>query len=129
MSYYFKTSLNCPFEQAIAKTKEALQIEGFGVLSEIDMATTFKNKLEKDIDSYTILGACHPASAFEAVQSEPHVGLMLPCNVIVRKISEEVTEVAAIDPIASMMAINNPMLVSVALSVQSKLKNVIQSLK
>lgn len=129
MSYYFKTKLSNNFADAVIKTKEALQKEGFGVLTEIDMAATFKNKLEKEIASYVILGACHPASAFEAVGKEPLVGLMLPCNVVIRKISDEETEIAAIDPIASMMSIQNTELGAVATTVQNKLKNVIKSLK
>lgn len=129
MSYYFKTVLQSNFADSIVKAKEALQKEGFGVLTEIDMANTFKNKLDKEIASYTILGACHPASAYEAVEKEPYVGLMLPCNVVVRKISENETEVVAIDPIASMMSIQNSELGLVASTVQSKLQNVINSLK
>jgi uncharacterized protein (DUF302 family) len=129
MSYYFKTVLQSNFADSIVKTKEALQLEGFGVLTEIDMANTFKNKLDKEIAPYTILGACHPASAYEAVGKEPLVGLMLPCNVVVRKIADDVTEVAAIDPIASMMSIQNKDLGFVASTVQSKLQRVINSLQ
>lgn len=128
MSYYFKTIISKNFEDAIMKTKEALQQEGFGVLTEIDMAATFKNKLDKEISPYIILGACHPTSAFEAIEIEQLVGLMLPCNVVVRKITDSETEVAAIDPMASMISIQNSELGLVAKTVQSKLQNVIKSL-
>ena len=118
MSYYFSKTLDLSFEDAIAHDTEELKKEGFGELTEIDVSGTLK---------YTILGACNPNYAYQALQSERHIGTMLPCNVIVQA-TEGGTEVAAVDPIASMSAIENPQLGEIAQQVQGLLRKVIASL-
>ncbi|MDC6405288.1 MULTISPECIES: DUF302 domain-containing protein [Maribacter] len=129
MGYYFSTELkNITFEEAISKTKEALKEEGFGVLTEIDMKTTLKQKLDVDILNYKILGACNPSMAYQALQAENKIGTMLPCNVIVQEIKEGNIEIAAVDPAASMQAIKNDDLVLIAKKVRAKLEQVIQNL-
>ena len=127
MSYRFSTTLPLSIDDADAKTREALQAEGFGVLTEIDIQATMKKKLDADYAGYRILGACNPPMAHQALQAEPHIGLMLPCNVILRE-TEGGTEVSAVDPIASMAAIENETLGGVAMEVQGRLKRVIEAL-
>ena len=128
MRYYFSKTLNISFDEAVAKVTEELRKEGFGILTDIDVKATLKKKLDVDFREYRILGACHPQFAYQALQAEDKIGTMLPCNVIVQKLAEGKVEVAAIDPIASMMAIQNPSLGGVAQQVQAKLKKVIESL-
>lgn len=128
MSYYFSKILQDDFDIAIAKVTEALKQEGFGVLTEIDIQSTLKKKLDLDFRKYKILGACNPGFAYKALQTEPTIGTMLPCNVTVQEHKAGEVEVTAIDPIASMMAIENDQLVEVARDVREKLKRVIQSL-
>ncbi len=129
MDYVFKTTLNTDFEGAIEKVVAALQERGFGVLTEIDVKSTFKKKLDVDFRNYRILGACHPQHAYRAIQNEPWIGAMLPCNVVVQENPEGQIEVAAIDPVASMQAVENPNLGEVAQEVRGLLKEVIESLK
>lgn len=128
MSYYLGTTLDLPFDAAIARTREALKDEGFGVVTEIDIKDTLKTRIGVDFRRYTILGACNPGLAHEALLLEDKVGTMLPCNVIVQEAGPERTEVAAIDPVASMQAIENPRLHAAAGIVRDKLRNVIDSL-
>ncbi len=128
MSYYFSRKLNMGFDAAIDKVTEALKEEGFGILTEIDVKETLKKKLDVDFQPYRILGACNPPFAYQALQAEDKIGTMLPCNVIVQQTGENEVEVAAVDPIASMQAIENPKLGEVAHQVQEKLKKVIESL-
>ena len=128
MKYYFEKTLNTDFETAVSKTVEALKKEGFGVLSEIDIHEKLKEKLDVDFRKYKILGACNPAYAYQALQKEDKIGVMLPCSVIVQEKSGGTIEVAAVDPVASMSAIENPELKNIALEVQKKLKNVIDKL-
>ena len=128
MSYYLSRTLETPFEAAVEKVTEALKKEGFGVLTEIDMQATMKKKLDVDIQKYRILGACNPPLAYQAIQAEDKIGLMLPCNVIVQEVAGGGTEVAAIDPVASMQAVNNPKLGEVGVQVREKLRRVIDSL-
>lgn len=128
MSYYFSTIVNDNFSNAIQKVTDALKTEGFGVLTEIDMRATMKKKLDVDIPPYTILGACNPPFAYRALQAEEKIGTMLPCNVVVQEIAPGKVEVAAVDPIASMQAIQNPLLGELAEEVSNKLKKVIQHL-
>jgi uncharacterized protein (DUF302 family) len=127
MSYYFSKTLDLDFDNAIARVTEELKKEGFGVLTEIDVQATLKKKLDVDFQKYRILGACNPPYAYKALQNENKIGTMLPCNVIVQEV-EGKTEVAAIDPIASMQAVENEDLGEVALIVQGKLRKVIDSL-
>jgi len=128
VSYYFNKTLNTSFDDAVAKVFTELKKEGFGVLTDIDVSEALRKKLDVDFKKYRILGACNPPFAYKALQLEDKIGTMLPCNVIVQEISAGVVEVAAIDPIASMQAIDNPKLRSVAEQVQSMLKKVIAAL-
>lgn len=128
MSYYFAKTLNMTFDDAIVKVTEELKKEGFGILTEIDVKTTLKKKLDVDFRNYKILGACNPPFAHKALLAESKIGTMLPCNVIVQETGEGKTEVAAVDPIASMQAIDNPELGEIAEQVQAKLKKVIDSI-
>jgi uncharacterized protein (DUF302 family) len=127
MSYYFSKVLNVSFDDVITKVKAGLHAEGFGVLTEINVQDTMKKKLNVEMPRYQILGACHPQSAYQALQIEDKVGTMLPCNVIVQEQSDGV-EVSAVDPIASMQAIANPALQNLAEYIQAKLKLVIEHL-
>jgi uncharacterized protein (DUF302 family) len=128
MSYHFSKKLDLPFDQAIARVTEALKREGFGVLTDIDVASTMKAKLGHDFRPYRILGACNPQLAHRALLLEDKIGTMLPCNVIVQQHDGGKVEVSAIDPVASMQAIDNPRLADVAAEVRAKLKRVIDSL-
>ena len=128
MTYHFSKTLDVPFDDAIAKATEALQAEGFGILTEIDVKATLKKKLDVDFRPYRILGACNPNLAYQALQLENKIGTMLPCNVLVQETEDGKVEVSAIDPVASMQAIENPELGGVAEMVRSKLRSVIESL-
>ncbi len=129
MSYYISTTLkNTSFEDAIEKTTAALKEEGFGVLTEIDIKATLKKKLDADFYNYTILGACNPHMAHQALQAENKIGTMLPCNVIVQEREPGTVEVSAVDPAASMMAVQNDSLAGIAKEVQEKLTKVIKSI-
>ena len=128
MSYYFSKTVKVPFEEAINTVTEELKKEGFGVLTTIDVKATLKKKLDVDFKNYKILGACNPPFAYQALQLEDKIGIMLPCNVIVQEHADGHVEVAAVDPIASMQAVDNPKLGDVAVQVQAKLKKVIDSL-
>ncbi|MDZ4865721.1 MAG: DUF302 domain-containing protein [Alphaproteobacteria bacterium] len=128
MTYYFARQLSAGFEEAIAKVTEALKREGFGILTTIDVRDTLKKKIDVDFRNYRILGACNPGLAHRALELEDKVGTMLPCNVIVQELAPNKIEVAAIDPVASMRAIDNPRLKDAAGEVQAKLRKVIESL-
>jgi uncharacterized protein (DUF302 family) len=129
MSYYYSTTLkNVSFDQAIEKVTESLKKEGFGILTEIDIKATMKKKLDKDLPPYTILGACNPAFAYQALQVEDKIGAMLPCNVIVKQAKDGI-EVAAVDPVASMQSIKNESLMDIADEIQAKLRSVISDLQ
>ncbi len=126
MSYYFSKTVDLSFEDGIQKVVEELKKEGFGVLTEIDVKATLKKKLDVDFRKYRILGACNPTFAYEALQSERMIGAMLPCNVIVQEAEGGKTEITAVDPIASMQAIENPNLEQTANKVRSLLKTIIE---
>ena len=129
MEYYFnKTLTNLTFDEVVDKTTQALKEEGFGILTEIDIKTTLKNKLDVDFPNYKILGACNPAFAHKALLAENKIGTMLPCNVIVRETENGSIEVAAIDPIASMISVKNEDLGEIADEVRNKLKKAVDSL-
>jgi uncharacterized protein (DUF302 family) len=128
MSYYFSKKLHVTFENAISRVTEELKKEGFGILTEIDVTATLKKKLNVDFRSYRILGACNPPFAYRALQAEPRIGTMLPCNVIVQELDDGEIEVVAVDPLASMQAIQNEELQVIAEEIQMKLKKVIQQL-
>ncbi|NHK27018.1 DUF302 domain-containing protein [Parvularcula flava] len=129
MSYYFAKTISASFEDAIEQVTAALRQEGFGVLTEIDVSATMKKKLDKDFRPYRILGACNPQMAWQALQAEDKIGVMLPCNVIVQKIANDEIEIAAVDPVASMSSVENENLGSIAADVRSRLQKVIESLK
>jgi len=128
MSYYFSKKVKMAFEEAVVRITEELKKEGFGVLTEIDVKETLKKKLNVDFQQYKILGACNPPFAYQALQAEDKIGLMLPCNVIVQEKSAGEIEISAVDPVASMQAIQNPKLENVAKQVQAKLRKVIENL-
>ncbi|MGE0053584.1 MAG: DUF302 domain-containing protein [Hyphomicrobium sp.] len=126
MSYYFNKIVPGSFDGTIERVTEELSREGFGIITQIDLATTFKNKIGVDFRPYRILGACNPKLAHEALALEDKVGTMLPCNVIVQELAPGKVEVAAIDPVSSMAAIDNPELLEKATSIRDKLKGVIE---
>lgn len=128
MSYYFVKKLTIPFDEAVERVKAELKKDGFGVLTEIDVRKTLHEKLGVDFRKYRILGACNPSYAYKALQAEDKIGLMLPCNVIVQESLDGGVEVAAIDPVASMQAVQNPALEPVGLEVRSKLRAVLDRL-
>jgi uncharacterized protein (DUF302 family) len=128
MSYYFTKRINENFESAISKVTEELKKEGFGILTEIDVQATFKKKLDIDFKKYRILGACNPNFAYEAIKAEDKIGTMLPCNVIVQEQEDGIVEVSAVDPIASMVSVQNNSLANIASEVSVKLNRVINNL-
>lgn len=127
MKYYFNKVVDMTFDEAIEKVTEELKKEGFGVLTEIDVTGTLKKKIDVDFRNYRILGACNPNFAHKALLEEDKIGTMLPCNVIVQEKPDGKIEVAAVDPIASMQAIESSKLGEIASEVQSKLKQVIEN--
>lgn len=128
MEYYFNKIVHSDFEKTIVKVTDALKTEGFGIVSEIDMQAKLKEKLGVDYRKYRILGACNPAFAHKALQMEEKIGVMLPCNVVVIDRENGTTEVAAVHPLASMMAVQNPALEPLALEVTEKIKRVVDLL-
>lgn len=128
MSYHISKTLDMPFDQAIEHVTEALKTKGFGVLTTIDVKATLKKKIDVDFKPYTILGACNPGFAHQALQKEDKIGTMLPCNVIVVQNDDGKVEVSAVDPMASMQAIENPELGQIAGEVQGLLKEVVAGL-
>ena len=128
MKYYFSKTLNEDFESVIDKVTEELKKEGFGILTEIDVKETLKKKLDVDFKKYRILGACNPPYAHKALEAEDKIGTMLPCNVIVQQIDDNNVEVAAINPIASMQAVENEELNEVAQEIKSKLEEIVDRL-
>ena len=127
MAYYFSKTLDAPFDEAVEKTTAALKQHGFGVLTRIDVKNTLKEKIGAEFRPYVILGACNPRMAHQALQAEDKIGTMLPCNVIVQAVDGK-SEVAAVDPVASMQAIENPALAAIATKVRDELKAAVQSL-
>lgn len=128
MEYYFSKTINDNFENAIVKVTEALKAEGFGILTEIDLKATLKKKLDVDFYNYTILGACNPPFAYKALLAEDKIGTMLPCNVIVQEKVKGQIEVSAVDPAASMQAVENTELVGIATEIRDSLKKIINNL-
>ena len=128
MSYYLGKMLPLGFDEAVRRVTEALKLEGFGIITEIDVKATLKSKIKVEFRPYRILRACNPALAYEALLLEDKVGTMLPCNVIVEELAPGRVEVAAVEPVASMMAIDNPDLHEKAAIVRAKLERAIASL-
>lgn len=127
MSYYISKKVDYDFEHAIKEATDRLKDEGFGVLTEIDVKETLKKKLDVDFKKYRILGACNPEFAHQALQHEDKIGTMLPCNVIVEENEDGSVEISAVDPLASMQAVENAELAGVAKEVKSRLEKVIQA--
>jgi len=125
MSYYMARRSRQPFEEVLKRVQSALAEEGFGVLTEIDVRATLKKKLDVDFRNYRILGACNPPFAYRALQTEDKIGTMLPCNVVVQQISDEEVEIAAVDPVASMQAVENQALEPIAEEIREKLGAVV----
>lgn len=129
MKYYQTTELaGVTFNEAIAKVTKALNAEGFGLLTDIDIQETMKKKIGAELYKYRILGACNPGIAFRAIQEEDKIGALLPCNIIVQEKNEGKVEVSAIDPLVSMSTVDNPGLKKIAREVSEKLKRVIGGL-
>jgi uncharacterized protein (DUF302 family) len=128
MSYYFGKTLTTGFDDAISRTTAALKDKGFGIITEVDIQQTLKNKIGVDFRQYRILGACNPKLAHEALRIEDKIGTMLPCNVVVQEVSKDKTEIAAIDPVASMQAVDNPRLKEAAARVRDLLKSAIDEI-
>jgi uncharacterized protein (DUF302 family) len=127
MEYYFSTMVSAGFEEAVQRVTAALQAEGFGIISVIDLHEKFREKLGVSFKKYRILGACNPGYAYQALQAEEKIGTMLPCNVLVIDREDGRFEISAVNPMASMMAVTNPGLETIAREVTEKLKKVIQS--
>jgi uncharacterized protein (DUF302 family) len=127
MKYYIEKTTDASFEDALTRVTEELKKEGFGVLTEIDVSATLKKKIDVDFKNYRILGACNPSFAYKALSTEDKIGTMLPCNIIVQQISASQVEIAAVNPIASMQAIENDELNSVANEILAKLERVISN--
>ena len=127
MQYSYKKQVNIPYQEAIAKTKEELQKEGFGILTEIDVKATLQKKLDVDFNKYIILGACNPPFAYQALQAEIDIGLLLPCNIIVYE-TEGKTFISAIVPTVAMSMVENEQLRGIANEVELKLKKVIDNI-
>ncbi len=128
MSYYTNKTLEGSFDQVVEKVTNALKEEGFGVLSDIDVSATLKKKIDVDFRKYRILGACNPPNAHKALSAEPYIGLMLPCNVVVQETDDGKVDVSAVNPVASMAAVENPQLKDVATNIKERLERVIQNL-
>jgi len=126
MAYYFSRKIDVGFDEAVSRITEAMKNQGFGILTEIDVGATLKKKLDVDFRPYRILGACNPPFAYKALQAEDKIGTMLPCNVIVQATDEGVVEIAAIDPSASMTAVDNPALEEIARMIGEKLHTAVQ---
>jgi uncharacterized protein (DUF302 family) len=129
MTYHFSTTVKLPFAAAVDATIEALKRHGFGVLTEIDVQATLKKKLNVEFRPYRILGACNPQMAYQALQAEDKIGTMLPCNVIVQQRADGEVEISAVDPVASMKAIENPTLAATATKVRAMLQDVVRELR
>ena len=127
MNYYVSRSVSLDFDAAVAKTIDALKAEGFGVLTDIDIAATLKQKLGVEFRKYRILGACNPPLALKALSAEDKIGVMLPCNVIIQERAEGGVELAAIDPRAAMQRVGNPALAAVAEEVAERLARALQA--
>lgn len=128
MKYYISRTVDLSFDEAVERTVEELKKEGFGVLTDIDVKETLKKKLDVDFVNYRILGACNPALAYKTLQAEERIGLMLPCNVIVRETADGEVEVSAIDPVSAMAAVGNEALAETGAAVREKLSRVVEGI-
>ncbi|PHS28180.1 MAG: hypothetical protein COA85_03935 [Robiginitomaculum sp.] len=128
MSYYFSKTLDLPFDEAADHARAVIADHGFGVLTEIDVSATLKKKIGADLRPYLILGACNPKMAYQAIQAEDKIGLMLPCNIIVQQKEDGKVEISGVDPIASMQAVQNTALEETATKVRAMLKEIIEAM-
>ena len=128
MEYYLAKTVSCSYEEAVSRVTEELKAEGFGVLTEIDVKSTLKKKLDVDFRKYVILGACNPQFAYRALSAEDKIGILLPCNVVVQEREDGKVEVSAVDPVGMMQMVDNPALKDVAQQIQERLKKVIDRL-
>lgn len=128
MDYHYSKTLGVGFDEAVARVTDELKKEGFGILTEIDVQATLKKKLDVEFRKYRILGACNPHFAHQAFQLEDHIGVLMPCNVIVQERGAGQTEVSAVNPMSSMQSVQNPALGNVANEVTARLRKVIESL-
>jgi len=128
MSYYFSKMVDLPFDKAADHARAVIADHGFGVLTEIDVSATLKKKIGADLPPYLILGACNPKMAYQAIQAEDKIGLMLPCNIIVQQKEDGKVEVSGLDPIASMQAVGNTALEETATKVRAMLKEIIEAM-
>ena len=127
MTYYVNRKIAAGFDDAVERVSRALEAEGFGILTDIDVGATLKKKLDVEFRNYRILGACNPPNAYKALQAEDKIGTMLPCNVIVQEVGDGQVELAAIDPVASMQAVDNPALQEIAATIREQLKRAVQN--
>jgi len=127
-NYTFGKSLTTDFDEAIDLVKQALSEEGFGVLTEIDVAATMKNKLDLDMEPYRILGACNPNFAHLAIEANPSIGSLLPCNVVVRKLENDSVYVEFMDPESVLGIVNDPIITNIGAKVKTKLERVMDAL-
>lgn len=128
MAYFTNKLIELEFDSAVKLVTDKLKEEGFGVLTEIDVQKTLKSKINTDFRRYKILGACNPPNAYKALNAEPHIGLLLPCNIVVQETEGNKIDISVINPIESMQAVNNPELESVAIEISARLQRVINSL-
>lgn len=128
MNYYINKTIRADFDEAVELVTEALKEKGFGILSEIDISEKMREKMDVEFRKYKILGACNPPFAFKALQHEDKVGTLLPCNVILQEVGEGMVEVAAVDPVASMISISNPGLTKIAEEVRDIFEELIEEL-
>ncbi|KAA0258824.1 DUF302 domain-containing protein [Deferribacter autotrophicus] len=129
MSYYFSKTIDKDFDKAVLSVKKSLKEEGFGVLFELDMQKTFKEKIGAEMNKYLILGVCNPNFGFKALQTEPNIGTMIPCNVVVRELTDKKVEISAINPVAQMSIVDNEELINLAKEIQKKLSKIIHQLE
>ncbi|HEY5734438.1 MAG TPA: DUF302 domain-containing protein [Gammaproteobacteria bacterium] len=126
--YHFDTTLQCEFDDAVSQVTEALKAEGFGVLTDIDVQATFKAKLDIDRLPYRILGACNPTLANKAISTEPDIGTLLPCNVVVRQEEDNSITVSFMDPLAALSLVQRDDIKELAKEVRSRLERVCQAI-
>jgi uncharacterized protein (DUF302 family) len=129
MKYYIEKTLSTDFETVVAKITAALEKESFGIVSEINLHEKFKEKLGVEFRKYRILGACNPSLSYQSLQKEDKIGTMLPCNVIVQQLDDNKVEVAAVDPFASMISVENPDLKEIIEEAKSRILRVISSIE
>jgi len=127
MKYFFEKHTNYDFETAVKRIKEELQKEGFGILAEIDMKKTLKEKINVDFTQYKILEACNPPFAYESLKAEANIGIMLPCNIVIRETKDQQTKVVVVNPVSAMQGVKNDKMDAIARQIQTKLKNALNA--